>query len=138
MSVYYLILYEWCIVIWTWSLYNILTFFSVHSINYIDMIQWLHTNLKEKRDSLVSRLHKLQPTLKSTTVKEMSCFLSFRKSPSTMRKRRSSELHVAEQEPCNTGRRNFFLCYCKWLWIINSRAEQYKVIIGPSTGWSRS
>ena len=72
------------------------------------MIQWLHTNLKEKRDSLVSRLHKLQPTLKSTTVKEMSCFLSFRKSPSTMRKRRSSELHVAEQEPCNTGRRNFF------------------------------
>jgi hypothetical protein len=82
---------------------------SVHFVNYIDMIEWLHTNLKEKWESLVSRLHKLQPTLKSTTAKEMSCFLSFGKSPSTMRKRRSSELHVAEQEPCNYGNRNFFL-----------------------------
>ena len=86
---------------------------SVHFVNYIDMIEWLHTNLKEKRESLVSRLHKLQPTVTCTTAKEMSCFLSFRKSPSTMRKRRSSELHVAEQEPCNYGNRNFFLSYCK-------------------------
>ena len=69
------------------------------------MIEWLHTHLKEKRESLVRRLHKLQPTVTCSTPREMTCFLSFRKSPSTMRKRRSSELHVAEQEP---GNRKFF------------------------------
>ncbi len=82
----------------------------MHFVNYIDMIEWLHTNLKENQESLVSRLHKLQPTVTCTTAKEMSCSLSFRKRPSTMRKRRSSEFHVvAEQEPCNYGNRNFFL-----------------------------
>ena len=45
--------------------------------------------------------------------KENELFLSLRNSPSTMRKRRSPELHVAEQEPCNYGYRNFFLSYCK-------------------------
>ncbi len=76
------------------------------------MIEWLHTNLKEKWKSLVSRLHKLQPTLTCTTAKEMSCFLFFRKSPSTMRKRRSSELYVAEQEASQRTLVGTFLIPC--------------------------
>ena len=61
------------------------------------MVEWLHTTLRNAQDKLTTRLNKqsLQvPDCKSP--QEVSALLHFRNTPSEMRRRRDSELHVAQ------------------------------------------
>ena len=72
------------------------------------MVEWLHSTLRNAQDKLTTRInkHSLQvPDCQS--VEEVSGFLNYRKTPAEIRRRRDSELHVAQTK--TQGRRKLFL-----------------------------
>ena len=61
------------------------------------MVEWLHSTLKNGQDKLTTRLNKKSLQVPACqSAKEVSGFLDYRKTPSEMRRRRDSELHVAQ------------------------------------------
>ena len=73
-----------------------------------DMVEWLHSTLRNAQDKLTTRLNKQSLQVPDCqSAKEVSGFLDYRKTPSEMRRRRDSELHVVETK--TQGRRKFSL-----------------------------
>jgi hypothetical protein len=71
-------------------------------------VEWLHTTLRNAQDKLKSRLKKqLLQVPNCQSAEEVVGFLNFRNTPSEMRRRRGSELHVAQTK--TPGRRNLSL-----------------------------
>ena len=61
------------------------------------MVEWLHTTLSNGQDKLKSRLNKQSLQVPDCqSVEQVSGLLNYRKTPSEMRRRRDSELHVAQ------------------------------------------
>ena len=61
------------------------------------MVEWLHSTLKNARDQLTARLNKQSLQVPACqSVEQVSGLLNYRKPPSEMRRRRDSELHVAQ------------------------------------------
>ena len=93
------------------------------------MVEWLHTTLRNGQDKLTTRLNKqsLQvPDCKSP--QEVSAFLHFRNTPSEMRRRRDSELHVAQTKHWVDGT---FLLKLTNFYHNCLQVPLYKVITGP-------
>ena len=61
------------------------------------MVEWLHSTLKNARDQLTARINKQSLQVPDCqSVEQVSGLLNYRKTPSEMRRRRDSELHVAQ------------------------------------------
>jgi hypothetical protein len=61
------------------------------------MEEWLHTTLRNAQDKLTTRMNKQSLQVPDCQfAEEVSGFLTFRNTPSEMRRRRDSELHVAQ------------------------------------------
>ena len=125
--IYGLILPSLYLVIWTWSLYiNIPSKTQLPSNS--DMVEWLHSTLRNAQDKLTTRINKQSLQVPDCqSAEEVSGFLNYRKTPSEMRRRRGSELHVAQTK---TQGRNFLLKLTKFYhncWQV----PLYKVITGP-------
>jgi hypothetical protein len=72
------------------------------------MVEWLHTTSSNDQDKLKIRINKQSLQVPDCqSAKEVSAFLNFRNTPSEMRRRRDSELHVAQTK--TQGRRNLSL-----------------------------
>ena len=69
------------------------------------MVKWLHNTLNSGQDKLKIRINQQSLQVPDCqSAKEVSAFLNFRNTPSEMRRRRNSELHVAQTK--TLGRRN--------------------------------
>ena len=72
------------------------------------MVEWLHSTLKNARDQLTARINKQSLQVPDCqSVEQVSGLLNYRKTPSEMRRRRDSELHVAQTQ--TKGRRKLSL-----------------------------
>ena len=72
------------------------------------MVEWLHSTLKNARDQLTARINKQSLQVPDCqSVEQVSGLLNYRKTPSEMRRRRDSELHVAQTN--TQGRRKLSL-----------------------------
>ena len=72
------------------------------------MVEWLHTTLSNGQDKLKIRINKQSLQVPDCqSAEEVSAFLNFRNTPSEMRRRRDSELHVAQTK--TQGRRKLSL-----------------------------
>ena len=61
------------------------------------MGEWLHSNLRNAQDKLTTRINKQSLQVPDCqSVEQVSGLLNYRKTPSEMRRRRDSELHVAQ------------------------------------------
>jgi hypothetical protein len=61
------------------------------------MVEWLHSTLRNVRDQLTARINKQSLQVPDCqSVEQVSGLLNYRKTPSEMRRRRDSELHVAQ------------------------------------------
>ena len=61
------------------------------------MVEWLHSNLRNGQDKLTTRINKQSLQVPDCqSVEQVSGLLNYRKTPSEMRRRRDSELHVAQ------------------------------------------
>ena len=72
------------------------------------MVEWLHTTLRNAQDKLTTRINtqSLQvPDCQSA--EEVSGFLNFRNTPSEMRRRRDSELHVTQTKTLGRQKLSF-------------------------------
>ena len=69
------------------------------------MVEWLHTTLSNGQDKLKIRINKQSLKVPDCqSAEEVSAFLNFRNTPSETRRKRDSELHVAQTK--TLGRRN--------------------------------
>jgi hypothetical protein len=72
------------------------------------MVEWLHSTLRNAQDKLTTRINKQSLQVPDCqSAEEVSGFLNYRKTPSEMRRRRDSELHVAQTK--TQGRRKLSL-----------------------------
>ena len=63
------------------------------------MVEWLHSTLKNSRDQLTARINKQSLQVPDCqSVEQVSGLLNYRKTPSEMRRRRDSELHLAQTQ----------------------------------------
>jgi hypothetical protein len=63
------------------------------------MVEWLHNALREAKEKLKTRLNQAGSKLPGCdSLKFLATQLNFRTTPSQMRKKRNSELHVAQIE----------------------------------------
>ena len=72
------------------------------------MVEWLHSTLRNAQDKLTTRINKQSLQVPDCqSVEQVSGLLNYRKTPSEMRRRRDSELHVAQTQ--TQGRRKLSL-----------------------------
>ncbi len=74
------------------------------------MVEWLHSNLRNAQDKLTTRINKQSLQIPDCqSVEQVSGLLNYRKTPPEMRRRRDSELHVAQTQTQTQGRRKLSL-----------------------------
>ena len=72
------------------------------------MVEWLHSTLRNAQDKLTTRINKQSLQVPDCqSVEQVSGLLNYRKTPSEMRRRRDSELHLAQTQ--TQGRRKLSL-----------------------------